>query len=604
MKIFSNKFLRLIVISAIFFAISASSVSAATYYVKNGGNNNADGLSPANAWATIGKLNTFNFASGDIINFRPGDVFNDTNLKLLGVTGTIAVTIQGSDFDGRTIAANGKPKFDADAIVVQWNADKSLAQPGAISINNSAIPGTISSITIKNLQFEGQTPDEKLDWIAFYNVYNITVDGVDGNGAGGGNYAAGGNDGISVWYGTPASSGDIEIKNCHLENLGPAAVTSSPTKGAGDVYALYVTSKTGGTVSIHNNLIHNINADAIQMRAVFSDCATNIYDNEFYNLGENGVDIKASDNFNVYHNNIYRTSGFSGPGGVPGGQFPAIQIIPNTEVTWHNTADNNNIYENYLHDIPGAGGYGVVVGTPIEGNYATGNKIHHNYIRNTYSGINHQAGGIGTRMYGNVIIDSSAYGYWENNSQSGNIFNNNTVVNHASMGMGLRLEYSNATVKNNLVYQTDSGDLALTKTAGTPTLDYNIYYNATAGGQNLVAYGATTYTETQQSTWNSLGHSHDIFGNPGLQDVPNNSLWAAAGSSAIVNAGLPSTGQLWDLGLKSVSTWTPRISIISTSGSANGGRDIGAFEYQPIEDVEPPVSDNLPPAAPMGLSVN
>ncbi|HDZ69234.1 MAG TPA: hypothetical protein ENH43_02310, partial [Phycisphaerales bacterium] len=57
-------------------AIAASPALAATpYYVKNGGNDDADGLSDANAWATIYKVNQQTFAAGDEIRFKSGDMW-------------------------------------------------------------------------------------------------------------------------------------------------------------------------------------------------------------------------------------------------------------------------------------------------------------------------------------------------------------------------------------------------------------------------------------------------------------------------------------------------------------------------------------------------
>lgn len=50
------------------------------YYVKTGGNNSADGLSDANAWATIAKVNGSSFSAGDRIFFRRGDTFSDATL--------------------------------------------------------------------------------------------------------------------------------------------------------------------------------------------------------------------------------------------------------------------------------------------------------------------------------------------------------------------------------------------------------------------------------------------------------------------------------------------------------------------------------------------
>ncbi len=48
----------------------------AVYYVSNDGNDNADGLSDATAWASINKVNDFSFATGDDVYFKSGDTWN------------------------------------------------------------------------------------------------------------------------------------------------------------------------------------------------------------------------------------------------------------------------------------------------------------------------------------------------------------------------------------------------------------------------------------------------------------------------------------------------------------------------------------------------
>ncbi|HEY6020117.1 MAG TPA: hypothetical protein VIY48_09510, partial [Candidatus Paceibacterota bacterium] len=47
----------------------------AVYYVKTGGDDGADGLSDATAWASITKLNATTFSAGDTIKLRRGDTF-------------------------------------------------------------------------------------------------------------------------------------------------------------------------------------------------------------------------------------------------------------------------------------------------------------------------------------------------------------------------------------------------------------------------------------------------------------------------------------------------------------------------------------------------
>nr|MBO2514983.1 hypothetical protein [Gammaproteobacteria bacterium] len=60
----------------------ASVASAETYYVRNGGNDNADGRSHETAWATIGKVNGRALKPGDQVLFHAGDVFKDDVLTI------------------------------------------------------------------------------------------------------------------------------------------------------------------------------------------------------------------------------------------------------------------------------------------------------------------------------------------------------------------------------------------------------------------------------------------------------------------------------------------------------------------------------------------
>ncbi|HET8697119.1 MAG TPA: right-handed parallel beta-helix repeat-containing protein, partial [Gammaproteobacteria bacterium] len=54
-------------------SLGAWSADAATYYVRNGGNDSADGKSHATAWASLSKVNGYSFATGDRVLFHEGD---------------------------------------------------------------------------------------------------------------------------------------------------------------------------------------------------------------------------------------------------------------------------------------------------------------------------------------------------------------------------------------------------------------------------------------------------------------------------------------------------------------------------------------------------
>lgn len=75
----------------------------AEYFVKNLGNDSADGLSDANAWESIAKINGTTFAAGDILNWKRGSRFFDAtlaglNLSLIGASGNpIIFRAYGSD---------------------------------------------------------------------------------------------------------------------------------------------------------------------------------------------------------------------------------------------------------------------------------------------------------------------------------------------------------------------------------------------------------------------------------------------------------------------------------------------------------------------------
>ena len=49
-----------------------------TYYVSNTGNDNNSGTSPSQAWASINKVNSWDYEEGDVVLFNRGDIFRGT----------------------------------------------------------------------------------------------------------------------------------------------------------------------------------------------------------------------------------------------------------------------------------------------------------------------------------------------------------------------------------------------------------------------------------------------------------------------------------------------------------------------------------------------
>jgi hypothetical protein len=127
---------KLIIILFLFFP---ALLSATNYYVKSGGNNALTGLSDAQAWETIAKVNSSAFLPGDSILFKKGDTFrgylvipssgNSSNHIIFGAYGT------GDDpilTPNDTISGLAWTPYGSDGIYsttdIPWN-------PGNILIN-------------------------------------------------------------------------------------------------------------------------------------------------------------------------------------------------------------------------------------------------------------------------------------------------------------------------------------------------------------------------------------------------------------------------------------------------------------------------------------
>jgi len=150
----------LILINLLFIKF-ALSVNATTYYVSDSGNNSKSGTSVANAWASITKVNSFNFLPGDKILFEGGSSF----------TGSLY-------FD-----SNDKSSTSAPIIVGSYGNGKA-------TINSNTTYGiylyNIANFILKNLKVTGSGRTSNLDsGISFYNdienkyLDNITIDSVE-----------------------------------------------------------------------------------------------------------------------------------------------------------------------------------------------------------------------------------------------------------------------------------------------------------------------------------------------------------------------------------------------------------------------------------------
>jgi hypothetical protein len=437
-----DKFKFTCVLHIVLYFLLAGYAQSATYYVKSDGNDKSSGLSDAQAWKTISKVNSYQFKNGDTVRFKRGSTFNDVTLGSPGV----------NDFTIEDYGAGKKPVFDGDRI---------------LPIN---IEEGIRNLTIRNIDISGQ------DWtkanatnVLLKNIENITIDGVDGNGHKGGN-------------------------GKNLNELG--------------CYPIRLL-RCSGNIEIKN----------FQVR-MYQGPRGEIYNNLFYNCGENAVDIKASDNVDVYHNEFYREPGFVGHGGIGGDRGHLITLNASTEAGGSDS-DNNTIRDNYLHDCDDAA---IKIGFLTKDYYNDNNKIHGNWIENT-RGITFGNSAVNLKIYDNMIINSNIYAIKEENSEKGTEIYNNIIYNDHQHNLQyvIYLKESNQTaIKNNVIFIDDSDSDAyglFLKNGSFSEIRCNYWYNAS---NNLrMNIKNTKYYATDIDKWKGLTAASEQFNDPKFNDPQN-----------------------------------------------------------------------------------
>jgi hypothetical protein len=477
---------------------SIGSAFSANYYVKNNGNDKANGLSDSNAWKTLGKINSVDFSNGDIINFMSDDIFDDATLTFKNITGS------GKKITVQTYGTGKKAFFDGDSI-----------RPFVIS-NTS-----INHIIIKNVDISGQDFTASHNYLnEIRNIDNITLDGIEGNGSGGtrlGNTS--GQAGKNPFF-LEGGSGVIEIANCILYNWGP---DNMPIDGISDCYAFEIDRKKEGSFLVHDNIVHDVNADAIQIR-VFEGSFGKIYKNTFYNCGENAVDIKGSSNIQVYENNFYRETNFIGHGGIGGIGTPLINIIPTT-AAGGGESNNNVIENNYLHHNPGEA---IYIGYIVDTYYCRSIIINDNIFKETGQ-ITIGSATVGVKIYNNYFEKTYNACVYENNSNPGTEIYNNTIKGGINTKYGVYMGTTNGSLIDNNHVTLDnpsnsSFGLYVKNPIGKPIIRNNTWYNSSSS--NRVYYKGTAFSSSNIALWVINTDSSENFvvsGNaPGKVLAPKN----------------------------------------------------------------------------------
>jgi len=534
--------------------VSSPNVCAVNYYVDaTGGNDNLDGRSEANAWATIAKVNDYagnpGFSGGDVICFKRGDTWS--NDETLGYAETY---VNWGPIDGLTIQDYGsgaKPRFDG-------NTQRPVFIISIQQLNN---------LTIKNIDVSGS--DTSLGRVQIQNINGVVVDGIDYNGHTGSSYYA-----RSNCVDIVNCTGTIEVKNCHIQNLVRDTWENTVSGwGAADTVGVHIRYRiddqplTSGSVSVHDNIIHDIYADCIQLGGI--QTANSIYNNTLYNFGEGGLDLKSTSYSDVHHNEVYR--GTYGLGGSGGG---------NSNISMHASAsgywpgyycEDNTIRDNYIHTSAHIG-VRLLSGSP-------GCKVYRNTFKSIRTSITLYSCP-GSEIYSNIFIcntaytgsgvDQSAIRFCALSTNNVKVCNNSFYLSSNSHFYGIAYEglagHGNGNeIRNNIIQMTrDSSTVFPFYYDGegeAPVVNHNIFYNSSHS--NRVNWGGTIYDSTEEAAWIADGHTGGIFTNPQLVNP------------SIDNFHLQSTSPAIDTGIDVGLTSDFEGNVVPYGSDP----DIGAYEF-------------------------
>lgn len=392
---------------------SNSPIYAEIYYVKSNGDDSQSGLSDDMAWCTIGRVNSHQFEPGDMVLLKRNSVFSDASFK-------------NPDVDNFKIADYGsgeKPRIDGNSVA-----------PVQIK------PITpISNLTIKSIDISGQNwSSNKGSNILISNVRNVLIEDVIGDGYKG-SLSPTGKTAITL----EECDGQIIVRNCNLSNWGPENLLEATR----DYMGIVIYQQLEGEYLIENCVIQHIGADGIHL--FDSEAPGRVVNNTVVNCGEEGIDVKGSDNVQIFDNRFFRTSEFTGQGGS-GVNFPAHVKIHNGRArpTSSNIQVSGNSFRN--GDAVGlltANSSDIVISSNLFFNLPTFIKIG-NYANNTIIQDNVFHSPVSRILAPNSLETGCIF---ESNIGTGTKIINNTFFNEqgsCSTMITLGCSYETAILKN------------------------------------------------------------------------------------------------------------------------------------------------------------
>jgi len=514
------------------------------------------------------------FSDGDVIRFKRGEIWTgDETLghPIGGGSGAIAFGVSGLTFED--YGTGDKPIFDGNSQRPIFIEDASLR-----------------NLTIRNIDTSGDAwREEKGTNVVVRYVDGLSIDGVYMNGHAAKHYKA------KAGIITLSCRGNIEIKNCTVLNCGPKDI---PSFGK-DYVGIGVSEISTGSVSIHDNTVHDCNSDCVYIYK--TTAPVKVYNNDLYNGGENAIDCKSSSNITIHNNQLYREADFTGTGGsnIAGGSIVAIHEpidvggIRNVVVRDNRFTSNDKNGMNVVDILGGCEIYGNEFSAPGRGialdDGCKGVKIHHNRFERIEGCISIGNPSHNAEVYNNIIIDPSIIeipgktystgGISENNASKNpsKIYNNSIYNGSGTCKQLISILSSQGTeIRNNVVYQALNEDgaypLHVTRSGKPPIVENNLWYHAYRG--HRVYYLTRAHSVADWATW-VADHPGEKFDDPLFSNAPEGDLSLKRGSPCI-DAGA-NLGSSFDDGFDPANASFPYNT--SDQDSRGATWEIGAFVY-------------------------
>ncbi|MFA5962206.1 MAG: hypothetical protein WC848_05985 [Parcubacteria group bacterium] len=540
--------LKIFFLAILFFAIfgMSSKASAATYYVKNGGNDSLSGIDDANAWAHCPGMVEWTgstvLTSGDVVYFN-------TQGSWISELAPTLITKTGVTYRGKGYGTGTQQRAFLKAINNGTDPTKSY---GVVQIG-------VSNVLFGGFEIDGGSTNVfGIDACHTFATADFGHIAIDDNVVHDCGSAAQGSNGIYI--GTVQPDGltvsDITMTNNVVYNSGWGGISVYPTWAR----TAYVRD-----VIIRNNEVYNssMSADKSSGGLRLKDDITNLVA-EYNNIHDNyyGVTVECSEyestkcmtGVTLRHNLIY-SSRYSGISFTPRGF--AIEM---------------DIYGNIIYN---SGSSGSPVSTGVH--FTTAD---YGLVRDSKNSI--------INFYNNTVAQIST---------TNTDYTQGQCITTGGVVTGLT-----ANVRNNIFWQHQNNKNTALIQSDVLNHSNNLYYQDNALSHpeiKWVQVDASAYDASDLASWETSGVqvTNPLFtggelptgfsGTYGTDMAPNADYFKITSGDALNNG---------------ATLGSPYDGNINTAGTANpiariaGAYDIGAYEYQG--------TDIISPSAPSGLSVN